>query len=151
MTLGECNFNYSFGVPLMKHNTMWYVIQQTQCAWICKCHVSTFPQGNQYSAANIVFNVELVESILYRIYHIYEVQVPLVAGHVQPHWFATINSTWTSREERGETVAWHGPSAPGSRNDQRSRLNPLPTRIYDLKRIVRSPSIVWCSSVRLTF
>lgn len=78
--------------------------------------------------------------------------MPRVAGHVRPHWFASINSTWTSlcvREERGETVAWHGPSAPGSRNDQRSRLNPLRTRIYDLKRIARSPSI-WCSSVRLT-
>jgi len=41
-------------------------------------------------------------------------------------------------EKRGETVAWHGPSAPGNRSDQRSRLNPLPTRIYGQKRIARS-------------
>lgn len=101
-----------------------------------------------------------IERVYCRGYSVYciqyimsaKIRVPRVAGHVQPHWFATINSTWTSlcvREERGETVAWHGPSAPGSRNDQRSRLNPLSTRIYDLKRIARSPSR-WYSSVGLT-
>lgn len=111
LTLGGFNFNYSLWFPLMKHNTMWYVIQQTQCAWICKCHVSIFLQGNQYSVMCIVLKVYIVEGILYRICYICEdpsssrgwtCSAPLICDH----WLDQDKPVCPGRKGWDSRVAW---------------------------------------------
>jgi hypothetical protein len=72
--LGLFNFNYSLGFPLMKHNTMWYVIQQTQCAYeYASAMCQPFRKATIPFIVDVVLNVYICRGhIWYARYHICE-------------------------------------------------------------------------------